>query len=216
MDKVHPDSTPMIGRSLDPRKDPFRPKDDDENVLEAEVLYLKCNRRIIVLSSMHKTRYLPWCELVRPCSAPTQCHWIGVKTIFRYLKGTIDMGLFYPYRESLFAAVEWPGHPDEYWLSAIRARYALEHCCTHQASGRGLAVRTDYMPGSCRTRQASGRVHSVRTDCRLCRKHPIFPNSCDVLEGFCWYWVSLWPILKLFLNGLCLYHEKHFAILVVY
>ena len=59
MDKVHPDSTPMIGRSLDPRKDPFRPKDDDENVLEADVLYLKCNRRIIVLSSMHKTRYLP-------------------------------------------------------------------------------------------------------------------------------------------------------------
>ena len=59
MDKVHPDSTPMIGRSLDPRKDPFHPKDDDENVLEADVLYLKCNRRIIVLSSMHKTRYLP-------------------------------------------------------------------------------------------------------------------------------------------------------------
>ena len=58
MDKVHPDSTPMIGRSLDPRKDPFCPKDDDENVLEADVLYLKCNRRIIVLSSMHKTRYL--------------------------------------------------------------------------------------------------------------------------------------------------------------
>ena len=40
MDRVHPDSTPMIGRSLDPRKDLFRPRDDDENVLEAEVLYL--------------------------------------------------------------------------------------------------------------------------------------------------------------------------------
>ena len=40
MDKIHPNSTHMIGRGLDQRKDPFRSKDDDENVLEAEVLYL--------------------------------------------------------------------------------------------------------------------------------------------------------------------------------
>jgi hypothetical protein len=40
MDKVHPASTPMIGCSLDQRRDPFRPRDDDENVFEAEVLYL--------------------------------------------------------------------------------------------------------------------------------------------------------------------------------
>ena len=40
MDRVHPDSTPMIGRSLDQRKDLFRRRDDDENVLEAEVLIL--------------------------------------------------------------------------------------------------------------------------------------------------------------------------------
>jgi len=31
MDKVHPDSTPMIGRNLDQRIDPFRPRDDDED-----------------------------------------------------------------------------------------------------------------------------------------------------------------------------------------
>ena len=41
MDRVHPDSTPMIGRSLDQRKDPFCPWDDDENVLEAEMLCLR-------------------------------------------------------------------------------------------------------------------------------------------------------------------------------
>ena len=50
MDKVHPDSTPMIGRSLDQRRDPFRLRDDDENVFEADVLYLKCNKRIIDLA----------------------------------------------------------------------------------------------------------------------------------------------------------------------
>ena len=40
MDRVHPVSTLMIGRSLDLKKDLFRPRDDDENFLEAEVLYL--------------------------------------------------------------------------------------------------------------------------------------------------------------------------------
>ena len=40
MDRVNPDSTPMIGRSLEQRKDLFRPRDDDKNVLEAEVLIL--------------------------------------------------------------------------------------------------------------------------------------------------------------------------------
>ena len=33
-------------------------------------------------------------------SAPTQCLWTGIKTIFRYLMDTIEMGLFYPYRET--------------------------------------------------------------------------------------------------------------------
>jgi hypothetical protein len=51
-------------------------------------------------------------------SAPTQRHWNDILTIFRYLKGTIDMGLFYPYRElrqygkmgegSMFAAADRP------------------------------------------------------------------------------------------------------------
>ena len=50
MDRVHPDSTPMIGRSLDQRKDPFCPRDDDENVLEAEVLYLSAICALLYLA----------------------------------------------------------------------------------------------------------------------------------------------------------------------
>ena len=64
MDRVHPDSTPMIGRSLDQRKDPFCPRDDDKNVLEAEVLILSATSALlIVLSLMYMTRYII-CELV--------------------------------------------------------------------------------------------------------------------------------------------------------
>ena len=33
--------------------------------------------------------------LARYSSAPTQRHWNGIKHILRYLKGTIDMSLFY-------------------------------------------------------------------------------------------------------------------------
>ena len=50
MDRVHPDSTPMIGRSLDQRKDPFRPMDDDENVPETEVLYLSAISALLYLT----------------------------------------------------------------------------------------------------------------------------------------------------------------------
>ena len=34
--------------------------------------------------------------LARYDSSPTRRHWNGVKHILRYLKGTLDMGLFYP------------------------------------------------------------------------------------------------------------------------
>ena len=40
MDNVHPISTPMIVRSLDLKKDPFQPKEDDEKILGPEVPYL--------------------------------------------------------------------------------------------------------------------------------------------------------------------------------
>jgi len=34
--------------------------------------------------------------LARYSSSPTRKHWNGVKQILHYLKGTINMGLFYP------------------------------------------------------------------------------------------------------------------------
>jgi len=34
--------------------------------------------------------------LARCSSSPTQRHWNVIKHVFRYLQGTIDLGLFYP------------------------------------------------------------------------------------------------------------------------
>lgn len=103
MDKAHPLSTPMVVRSLDIDKDPYRPKEENEELLGPEVPYM---------SAIGALMYLAQCTrpdisfsvnlLARYSSAPTKRHWIGVKHIFRYLQGTIDLGLFYPYDSNGF------------------------------------------------------------------------------------------------------------------
>ena len=50
---VKPSPTPMIVRTLDINKDPFRPKGDDEEIFELLVFISGCNRRIIVLGPMY-------------------------------------------------------------------------------------------------------------------------------------------------------------------
>ncbi|KAK9922712.1 hypothetical protein M0R45_031162 [Rubus argutus] len=92
---------PMIVRTLDIYKDPFLPKEVDE-----EILSLKCS----YLGAICALLYLAQCTrpdisfavnyLARHSIAPTRRHWNGIKDIFRYLKGTTDMGLFYPYASS--------------------------------------------------------------------------------------------------------------------
>ncbi|CAM8937033.1 unnamed protein product [Rhodiola kirilowii] len=97
MDKSNPLSTPMVVRSLDVNKDPFRPCEESEEILGQEVPYF---------SAIGALRYLTNCTrpdiafavnlLARFSSAPTKRHWNGIKHVFRYLQGTIDLGLFYP------------------------------------------------------------------------------------------------------------------------
>ncbi|KAI3707738.1 hypothetical protein L6452_26367 [Arctium lappa] len=100
MDKAHPASTPMIGRSLDIRKDPFRPKDDDEEVLGAKIPYLSAIGTLLCLAQCTRHDIAFSVNLLARFSlVPMQRHWNGIKSIFRYLQGTIDMGLFFPYKE---------------------------------------------------------------------------------------------------------------------
>ena len=51
--------------------------------------------------------------LARYSSSPTRRHWIGVKQIFRYLRGTMDMGLYY----SLSSKSGLVGYADAGFLS---------------------------------------------------------------------------------------------------
>ena len=55
---------------------------------------------LCILPIIHAQTLLFFVNLLeRYSSAPTQRHWNGIKHIFRYLRGTTDMGLFYS-RES--------------------------------------------------------------------------------------------------------------------
>ena len=95
MDKSHPLSSPMVVRSLEVTKDPFRLKEENEELLGSEVPYLSA-----IGALMYLANYTPLDIafsinlLARYSSAPTKRHWNGIKHILRYLCGTSDMGLF--------------------------------------------------------------------------------------------------------------------------
>ena len=100
-DKAKSSSTPMVVRTLDEKRDPFRLKEDDEEILEPEVPYLSAIGALLYLAQCTRPDISFAINLLaRYCNAPTRRHWTGVKDIFRYLKGTTDLGLFYLYGSS--------------------------------------------------------------------------------------------------------------------
>ncbi|WKA13112.1 hypothetical protein VitviT2T_030444 [Vitis vinifera] len=100
MDKVHPLISPMVVRSLDVKKDPFRPCKNDEELLGPEVPYLSAIGALMYLANYTRSDIAFSANLLARYSfAPTRRHWNDIKHILRYLRGTTNMGLFYS-RES--------------------------------------------------------------------------------------------------------------------
>ncbi len=87
MDKTHPLSSPTVVRSLDVKKDLFRPREDEET-LGSGVPYLSAIGALLYLTNCTRPNIaFPVNLLVRHCSAPTRRHWIGVKHVLRFLRG---------------------------------------------------------------------------------------------------------------------------------
>ena len=104
-DKAKPSSTPMVVRTLDAKRDLFLPKKDEEEILELEVPYLNAIRALLYLAQCTRPDISFVVNLLaRYSNAPTRRHWNAVKDIFRYLKGTTDLGLFYTRESSSVAA----------------------------------------------------------------------------------------------------------------
>ncbi|XP_074347054.1 secreted RxLR effector protein 161-like [Apium graveolens] len=97
MDKAHPLTTPMVVRSLEVEKDPFRPRKQDDETLGPGVPYLSAIGALMYLANNTRPDIAFAVNLLaRFSSDPTKRHWDGIKHIFRYLRGTIDLGLFFP------------------------------------------------------------------------------------------------------------------------
>ena len=114
MDKSHPLSSPMVVRSLEETKDPFRPKEENEELLGPEVPYLSEIGALMYLANYTRPdTTFSGNILARYSSAPAKRHWNGIKHILRYLRGTSDMGLFY----SKAMEPQLLGYADEGYLS---------------------------------------------------------------------------------------------------
>jgi hypothetical protein len=96
MDKAYPQRTPMIVCALEKDKDPFRPKQEGEEVLRAEYPYLSAIGALMYLPNNIRPDivFVINC-LTRHSAAPMMPHWNSIKNILRYLNGTIDLGLFF-------------------------------------------------------------------------------------------------------------------------
>ncbi len=97
MQKSYPVSTPMEMRSLDTAKDMFKKRQDNEPVLDSDKPYLSAIGALLYLANNTRPDISFAVSLLARHSAyPTIRHWNGIKRVFRYLQGTIDMGLFFP------------------------------------------------------------------------------------------------------------------------
>ncbi|XP_059281171.1 secreted RxLR effector protein 161-like [Lycium ferocissimum] len=102
MDNAHPLNTPMVVRSLEVSKDPFQPQEENEELLGPEVRYLSAIGALMYLTNVTRPDIAFSVNfLARYSSSSTRRHWNRVKHILRYLKGTIDMGLFYTNKGSV-------------------------------------------------------------------------------------------------------------------
>ena len=89
MDKSHSLSILMVVRSLEVDKDPFRPKEDIEDILGPEVPYLSAIGALLYLENCTRPDIAFAVNLLARFSASsTRRHWYGIKHIFRYLQGS--------------------------------------------------------------------------------------------------------------------------------
>ncbi|XP_070667497.1 secreted RxLR effector protein 161-like [Malus domestica] len=99
----------MVVRTLNAKRYPLHPNEDEEEILEPELPYLSAIGALLYLAQCTRPDISFAVNLLaRYNNAPTRRHWNGVKNIFHYLKGTTDLGLFYTHESSSLAAPYGP------------------------------------------------------------------------------------------------------------
>ncbi|KAM2834994.1 hypothetical protein PS2_031958 [Malus domestica] len=101
-------------------------------ILEPQVPYLSAIGALLYLAQFTRPYISFAVNLLARCSnAPTRRHWTSVKDIFRYLKGTTDLSLFYPNESSNSASPYAPkidsrliGYADSGYLSDLHKAHS--------------------------------------------------------------------------------------------
>jgi hypothetical protein len=95
MDKSNPLAAPMIGRSKT-SDDPYTPCDEEEEEYPDRTQYLAAVGALLYLFTYTRPDIsFAVSVLARHNQKPCIRHWNGVKHLFRYLRGTEDLGLLY-------------------------------------------------------------------------------------------------------------------------
>ena len=96
MDKSHSVNSLMVVRSLEVNKDPFRPKEENEELFGPDVPYLNAIGALMYLANCTRPNIAFSVNLLaRYNSALIRRYWNEIKHILQYLRGTSDMGLYY-------------------------------------------------------------------------------------------------------------------------
>jgi hypothetical protein len=96
MDKAYSSKTPMVIRALEKDSDPFRRRQEGEEVLGYEYPYLSAIGALMYLANNTRPDIAFAVNLlIRFSATPTMRHWNGVKDVLRYHRGTPDLGVFY-------------------------------------------------------------------------------------------------------------------------
>ena len=103
----------MVVRTLDAKRDPFRPKENEEEILEPEVPYLSAIGALLYLAQCTRPDISFAVNLLaRYNNAPTSRHW----------NGTTDLGLFYT-RKSPSGAAPYSPRIDSRLVGYANAGY---------------------------------------------------------------------------------------------
>ncbi|XP_056698491.1 secreted RxLR effector protein 161-like [Spinacia oleracea] len=93
-------NSPMIVRSLNMKDDPFRPRDENEEILGPKVPYLSAIGALMYLANNTRPDIAFSVNLLaRYSNSQTKRHWNGIRHLFRYLRGKLDLGLLYQSRK---------------------------------------------------------------------------------------------------------------------
>ena len=86
----------MVVKSYELTKDPFKLKNENEELLGHEVTYLSAIGALMYLANYTRSDIAFSVNLLARYSlASTKSHWNKIKHVLRYLRGTCDMRLFY-------------------------------------------------------------------------------------------------------------------------